>query len=124
MKKIFFILLLSCSSMVNAEGYLCVAESVAGVLHKDKEFRSVARDNVSAIKYIIARDLDTWKLTRQGAESDILDNCPTSQYCISTRGYAGVFLRSNNGTFTVSWMQQTDDGWLGSYIAKGLCRSL
>ena len=70
---------------------------------------------------MIVNDLGEWKLKKMGEDFEVLDKCPNSQYCISTKGYAGVFIRSNDGTFTASWMQQTDDGWLGSYITKGLC---
>ena len=124
MNKALLILLLFCPTLVIAEAYLCTASSYAGVLQKDRQFKSVAHDNVSSIKYTISKSLDTWKLKRMGDDVDILDKCPTSQYCISSRGYAGVFIRSNNGSFTVSWMQETDDGWFGNYVAKGLCTDI
>ena len=124
--KYFIILILLIPLNVYAETYLCLAETGTGVENTGKGgFKSEVYD-VSNQKFILNNNSGSWLLRRVGENNPLFDNCISEYMCMMKVGYSGIFLRSNDGVFTLSLIQAYGSDFKKSIIltVKGLCSKL
>ena len=81
MKKLFSLLLLSLSSTVYAEAYLCVGDQATGLIfNKSSKAWSQAKFNVKDAKYILSKGSGKWEWKKIGEKYGIECDSSFSEY--------------------------------------------
>jgi len=95
---IFFIPLI-----VNAETYLCISE--AGAVVEDGANKKIdsGLSNVSNSKYILTNESGKWLLKKHGGGL-IFSECKSSSFCESSKGFSGIFFKSEKNIFSRVWL--------------------
>ncbi len=125
MKHILLILLFASSSL-QADTFLCVGETGAGVEHTGSAgFKSKTYD-VSNQKLILSNNSGKWLLKKLGKDTLVFDNCLSEYMCMMKEGFSGIFTRNDNGVFTYIINQAYGEQYETSIMltVKGLCSKL
>ena len=124
MKSLLLLLaLIPCTSF--AETILCVAEVGALVEDGGNQPATSSLANVSAHKFLLTKDNGKWVVKPLGKNYVLFDKCTSEYFCEHASGYAGAFLRSNEGTFSITWQSPTlKNGRNQLVVAKGRCSTI
>ena len=108
------------SSVVCADTYLCIAEAAAGVSHGGPSGIQASTYDASEKKFILTNESGKWLVKELGNDYALFDNCVSKYHCERKDGYAGAFLRGNDGYFSVTWFtgNETEQYVM---VAKGRC---
>lgn len=125
MRELSFLMLFA-SANINATTYLCIPEAGAAVENTGtKNFQSHVYD-VSNYKLIMSDESGKWQLKQHGSNQPQFDNCSSEYYCEDTRGFSGVFFRSDDGQFTYVFHGgfESPPGRHKLISLKGLCSKI
>lgn len=112
------------ASGAQAETYLCVSQVGAAVEESGSmEFSAGLIENVSNSKYIFKNDDGKWSLKRLGDNYAFLDNCDSEYVCQRSDIYAGTFLRTKRGTFSIVYLNMNGKDER-VFVEKGRCSSI
>ena len=112
-----------------ADTFLCVPDVGALVKDGDGKPASAHIADVSQEKFILTRENGNWGVKRIGTDFFLLNQCEkpsrgvTPYFCDHTDGYAGAFVRKDDGRFWVTWMSRRD-GFEMLIVAKGRCSKI
>jgi hypothetical protein len=107
----------------SAETVLCVAEAGAVVEDGNDRPASAALVNASTHKYLVTQEKGVWRVKELGKDYVLFNKCTGPYFCERAEGFAGAFLRTEKGTFSIMWMTQDNgrDQWV---VAKGRCSAI
>ena len=114
---------LLCSQAALAETLLCVADAGAIVEDGDGRPASAAAADVTANKYVLTRQNGSLVVKELGKDYALFNDCVSPYLCQRSPEYAGAFVRTEDGRFSVTWIsrQGNRDQWI---VAKGRCSQL
>lgn len=124
MRKYLLIVMLLMPVSVNAEAYFCVAEAGAAVEHGGKEGISAYTFNSSNKKYLQSNESGKWVVKEFGNDDPLYDSCVSEYFCENKDGYAGMFMRGDDGVFTATFVAIVEEKTLVSAVVKGRCSKL
>jgi hypothetical protein len=120
-RTMVFLLLVVLPGSVWADSYLCVVDAAAVVEDTKEGGRITARlAKIERDKYVLTNTTGQWQVKILGAETAWLDKCVSPYLCEHSSGYAGTFMRDDNGIFTVVFVTNTGDR-NQLVAAKGRC---
>lgn len=123
MKSLLLVLvLIPCTSF--SETLLCVAEAGAVVEDGGERPATAGVADVSAQKFILTREDGELILKELGKSYVLFDKCTSEYFCERSEGYAGVFFRTEKGTFSITWILSQKNGRDQLIVAKGRCSTL
>jgi hypothetical protein len=103
-----FLLVALFAETLHAETYLCVAEAGAVVEHGGSAGIHASVVNVSERKFIQTDEAGEWVVKALGQDFAVFDDCTSAYFCERSTGYAGVFMRDDDGVFLLQLSPKSD----------------
>lgn len=124
MKTAFTIALISLlPASAVGQTYLCVPEKGAVVESNPTGQIDAGLLDIEPVKFLLTGEKGNRAVKMLGNDFALFDACVSDYFCERSDSWAGVFIRSENGLFSVVWLSKLDD--VDQLVsAKGKCSTV